>query len=60
MNEFLKFNVAKKTIKELNSDDFSAEDLNSYIFELNNDLIRVNKEIKKTLDAIYQADSFFN
>lgn len=60
MNEFLKFNVAKKTIKELNSDDFSAEDLNSYIFELNNDLIRVNKEIKKKLDAIYQADSFFN
>ena len=47
MNEFLKFNVAKKTIKELNSDDFSIEDLNSYIFELNNDLIRVNKEIEK-------------
>ena len=60
MNEFLKFDVAKKTIKELNSDDFSVEDLNSYIFELNNDLIRVNKEIKKKLDAIYQADSFFN
>jgi len=56
----LKFDVAKKTIKELNSDDFSAEDLSSYIFELNNDLIRVNKEIKKKLDAIYQADSFFN
>jgi Zn-dependent M16 (insulinase) family peptidase len=56
----LKFDVAKKTIKELNSDDFSAEDLNSYIFGLNNDLIRVNKEIKKKLDAIYQADSFFN
>lgn len=56
----LKFDVAKKTIKELNSDDFSVEDLNSYIFELNNDLIRVNKEIKKKLDAIYQADSFFN
>ena len=43
----LKFDVAKKTIKELNSDDFSAEDLNSYIFELNNDLIKVNKEIEK-------------
>ena len=56
----LKFDVAKKTIKELNSDDFSAEDFSSYIFELNNDLIRVNKEIKKKLDAIYQADSFFN
>ena len=56
----LKFDVAKKIIKELNSDDFSAEDLNSYIFELNYDLIRVNKEIKKKLDAIYQADSFFN
>ena len=56
----LKFDLAKKTIKELNSDDFSAEDLSSYIFELNNDLIRVNKEIKKKLDAIYQADSFFN
>jgi hypothetical protein len=38
MNEFLKFNVAKKTIKELNSYDFSIEDLYSYIFELNNDL----------------------
>ena len=60
MNEFLKFNVAKKTIKELNSYDFSIENLDSYIFELNNDLIRVNKEIKKKLDAIYQADSFFN
>ena len=59
MNEFLKFNVAKKTIKELNSYDFSIEDLYSYIFELNNDLIRVNKEIKKKLDAVYQADSFF-
>lgn len=40
MNEFLEFDEAKKTIKELNLDNFYLEDLDFYISELKNQLKR--------------------
>ena len=42
MNEFLEYEQNKKSIKSLNLDDFSIEDLDEYILELNEEIDRVN------------------
>ena len=48
MNEFLEYEENKKSIKSLNLDDFSVEDLDKYTFELNCEIDRVNMEkVKK-------------
>ena len=47
MNDFLEYEETKKTIKALNIDDFSIEDLNKYIIELRDEISRVKKEIEK-------------
>ena len=47
MNEFLEYEGSRNTIKVLNLDDFSVEDLNKYINDLKNEINRVEKEIKK-------------
>ena len=44
MNEFLENDEVKKTIKPLNLDDFSIEDLNKYKIELKNEIKRVDEE----------------
>ena len=44
MNEFLEYDQSKKTIKSLNLDDFSVEDLDKYISELKDEIERVNTE----------------
>jgi len=43
MNEFLEYDENKKTIKALNLDDFSIEDLNKYITELKEEINRAMK-----------------
>ncbi len=47
MNEFLEYDENKKTIKALNLDDFSIEDLNKYITELKEEIDRAEIEIVK-------------
>ena len=59
MNDFLEYEETKKTIKALNLDDFSIEDLNKYIIELRDEISRVKKEIAKKSDLISEAQKFF-
>ena len=60
MNEFLEFDDAKNTVKSINLDDFSIEDLNKYTIELENELNRVVKEIEKKTKLLSEAQNFFN
>ena len=59
MNEFLEYDENKKTIKSLNLDDFSIEDLEKYISELRDEIERVNIEIVKKKKLISEAESIF-
>ena len=59
MNEFLEYDEVKKTIKLLNLDDFSIEDLNKYMIELKNEIIRVEKEIEQKSNVQEEAQRFF-
>ena len=59
MNDFLENEERKKTINAINLDDFSIEDLNKYINELKEEIIRVEKEIEKKSDFISKAQKFF-
>ena len=48
MNEFLEYDENKKSIKSLNLDDFSIEDLDNYTSELKDEIDRVYMEkVKK-------------
>ena len=49
----------KKTVKLINLDDFSVEDLNKYILELNKETERVKLELEKKLNLKEQAEKFF-
>ena len=60
MNEFLEYDETKKSIKTLNLDDFSVEDLNKYILELKDEVERAKKEIEKKSDLINQAKKYFS
>ena len=59
MDDFLEIDEKKKTINSLNLDDFSVEDLNKYILELNNEIIRVKEEINKKNKLKKEAQKFF-
>ena len=59
MNDFLEFDETKKTIKSLNLDDFSIEDLKNYIDELKNEIERTNNEINKKSGLLNEAEKFF-
>ena len=59
MNDFLEFDETKKTIKSLNLDDFSVEDLKNYIDELKNEIERTNNEINKKSCLLNEAEKFF-
>ena len=47
MDDFLEFDEKKKTINTLILDDFSVEDLEKYISELRNEILRAEQEVKK-------------
>ena len=49
MNEFLEYEESKKTIKSLNLDDFSIEDLDKYRSELKDEIGRVYTEKSKKI-----------
>ena len=59
MDDFLEFEDNKKTIKLLNLDDFSVEDLKNYIIELEDEINRVNLEVIKKKKLQENAQKFF-
>ena len=59
MNEFLEYEENKKSIKALNRDDFSVEDLDKYILELKDEIERANMEKVKKKNLISEAESIF-
>jgi len=59
MDDFLEIDEKKKTINLLNLDDFSIEDLDKYILELNKEILRVKEEINKKNKLKKEAQKFF-
>ena len=59
MNEFLEYEETKKSIKSLNLDDFSIEDLDKYTSELKDEIDRVNIERVKKKKLISEAENIF-
>ncbi len=59
MNTFIEFDDEKKTIKSLNLDDFSIEDLEAYIKDLNTEIDRTRKEISSKKSFKKEAEKFF-
>ena len=59
MNEFLEYEDNKKSIKSLNLDDFSIEDLDKYTSELKDEIDRVNMEKVKKKKLISEAENIF-
>ncbi|MDC0624440.1 DUF1192 family protein [Alphaproteobacteria bacterium] len=59
MNEFLEYEENKKSIKSLNLDDFSVEDLDKYTSELKDEIDRVNMEKVKKKKLISEAENIF-
>ena len=59
MTDFFEVDEKQKTVKILNLDDFSVEDLQNYISELQTELLRVQDEIKKKENLKLDAEKFF-
>ena len=59
MIDFFEIDETKKTIKKLNLDDFSIEDLKKYTDELNAEIERVNNELIKKGKLLKDAEKIF-
>ena len=59
MDDFLEYDEVKKTIKSLNLDDFSVEELNFYVEELKKEIMRVEEEITKKKQIKKKAEKLF-
>ena len=59
MTDFFEVDEKQKTVKILNLDDFSVEDLRNYISELKTEILRVEDEIKKKENLKLNAEKFF-
>lgn len=59
MTDFFEVDEKQKTVKILNLDDFSVEDLQNYISELQTEILRVQGEIKKKKNSKLDAEKFF-
>ncbi len=59
MIDFFEIDESNKTIKILNLDDLSIEDLNKYISELQQEIDRVNLEIRRKDSFKKNAEEFF-
>ena len=60
MDDFLELDDEKKTVKSINLDDFSVEDLKKYIKELEDEKKRTELEMKKKNSLLEEAKKFFN
>ena len=59
MTDFFEVDEKQKTVKILNLDDFSVEDLQNYISELQTEILRVQDEIKNKENSKLNAEKFF-
>ena len=59
MTDFFEVDEKEKTVKILNLDDFSIENLQNYISELQTEILRVQDEIKKKENLKLNAEKFF-
>ena len=59
MIDFLEFEEKKKTVKKLNLEDLSLENLKQYILELEEEIIRVKGEIELKNKSISEAEKYF-
>jgi len=59
MTDFFEVDEKQKTVKILNLDDFSVEDLQNYISKLQTEILRVQDEIKKKENLKLNAEKFF-
>jgi len=59
MTDFFEVDEKQKTVKLLNLDDFSVEDLQNYISELQTEILRVKDEIKKKENLKLNAEKYF-
>ncbi len=59
MTDFLEINEKEKTIKSLNLEDLSIENLKQYIFELEEEIKRVELEIGLKESSINEAKKYF-
>ena len=59
MIDFFEIDETKKTIKKLNLDDFSIEDLKKYTDELNAEIERVKNELIKKGKLLKDAEKIF-
>lgn len=59
MTDFLEFEENKKTIKKLNLEDLSIENLKEYILELEQEIMRVKGEIELKNNSINEAEKYF-
>jgi len=55
----LEFEENKKTIKKLNLEDLSIENLKEYILELEEEIMRVKGEIELKNNSINEAEKYF-
>ena len=59
MTDFLEINEKEKTIKSLNLEDLSLENLKQYINELMKEIDRVKAEISLKQRSINSAEKYF-
>ena len=59
MTDFLEFEENKNTIKKLNLEDLSIENLRDYILELEEEIMRVKGEIELKNNSINEAEKYF-
>ena len=59
MTDFFEVDEKQKTVNILNLDDFSVDDLQNYISELQTEILRVQDEIKKKENLKLNAEKFF-
>ncbi len=59
MSDFLEIDEKKKTIKKLNLEDLSIENLKEYILELEDEILRIKAEINLKKNSISEAEKYF-
>ena len=59
MGDFLEFDDKKKSVKSINLDDFSIEDLRKYMKELEDEKKRTKLEMQKKNSLLEEAKKFF-
>ena len=59
MDDYLEYEKETNELKSINLDNFSIEELNNYILQLNTEIERTNMEIKKKEELQKDANKYF-